>query len=78
MNEQATLGMKQPKKKLRLRRHFLWMAVGQTVYLLCQWSLFAILAKAWNAEMVGQLSLGLAITSPRMKPCPLEYGRCAR
>ncbi len=64
MHETATLGMKQPKKKLRLRKNFSWMAVGQTVYLLCQWSLFAILAKAWNAEMVGQLSLALAITSP--------------
>lgn len=64
MNQTTALETKQPHKKPRLRRNFSWMAVGQSVFLLCQWAMFAILAKAWSAELVGQLSLAMAITSP--------------
>lgn len=49
---------------LPLRINFLWTLLGNIVYAGSQWGMLMILAKLGNPEMVGQFSLGLAITAP--------------
>jgi O-antigen/teichoic acid export membrane protein len=49
---------------LSLRANFTWTFVGNVVYSACQWGMLALLAKLGSAEMVGQFSLGLAVTAP--------------
>jgi O-antigen/teichoic acid export membrane protein len=49
---------------LSLRANFTWTFVGNLVYSACQWGMLAVLAKLGSAEMVGQFSLGLAVTAP--------------
>jgi|SRR5690625_625799 len=44
--------------------NFSWTFVGSLVYALSQWLLIVILAKLGTPEVVGQFSLGLAITAP--------------
>jgi O-antigen/teichoic acid export membrane protein len=51
-------------KPLSLRANFTWAFVGNVVYSACQWGMLTVLAKLGSAEMVGQFSLGLAITAP--------------
>lgn len=41
-----------------------WTFIGSLIYALSQWLLIVILAKLGSAEIVGQFSLGLAITAP--------------
>ncbi|MBU5443474.1 lipopolysaccharide biosynthesis protein [Paenibacillus sp. MSJ-34] len=47
-----------------LRFNFAWTFAGNVVYALCQWALIAMMAKWGGAAMVGQYSLGLAVTAP--------------
>lgn len=54
----------QPGKQLTLRRNFSWTFVGNAVYAACQWGMLVVLAKLGSPEMVGQFTLGLAITAP--------------
>ncbi len=54
----------QPTKPLTLRRNFSWTFVGNIVYAGCQWGMLMILAKLGSPEMVGQFTLGLAVTAP--------------
>jgi O-antigen/teichoic acid export membrane protein len=49
---------------LSLRRNFMWMLGGNIFYALCQWAIIIVLAKMTNPLMVGQFSLGLAISTP--------------
>ena len=49
---------------LSLRRNFIWTLVGNIFYALCQWAIIIVLAKLTNPLMVGQFSLGLAISTP--------------
>ncbi|MUG92468.1 oligosaccharide flippase family protein [Scytonema sp. UIC 10036] len=51
-------------KPLTLRRNFSWTFIGNVVYAACQWGLLVVMAKLGSAEMVGQFTLGLAITAP--------------
>ena len=51
-------------KPLTLRRNFSWTFIGNLVYAGCQWGMLVVLAKIGSPEMVGQLTLGLAITAP--------------
>ncbi|HEY9770843.1 MAG TPA: oligosaccharide flippase family protein [Coleofasciculaceae cyanobacterium] len=51
-------------KQLTLRRNFSWTFVGNAVYAACQWGMLVVLAKLGSPEMVGQFTLGLAITAP--------------
>lgn len=51
-------------KPLTLRRNFSWTFVGNTVYAACQWGILVVIAKLGSPEMVGQFTLGLAITAP--------------
>ncbi|HLH38561.1 MAG TPA: lipopolysaccharide biosynthesis protein [Bryobacteraceae bacterium] len=49
---------------LSLRRNFMWTLVGNIFYALCQWAIIIVLAKLTTPLMVGQFSLGLAISTP--------------
>lgn len=54
----------QQQKPLTLRRNFSWTFVGNIVYAACQWGMLVVLAKLGSPEMVGQFTLGFAITAP--------------
>src|SRR5262249_180205 len=47
-----------------LRRNFKWAFAANLIYALCQWGMLSVLAKAGSAAVVGQFSLGLAISAP--------------
>ncbi|MGL5924168.1 lipopolysaccharide biosynthesis protein [Chroococcidiopsis sp.] len=52
------------QKPLTLRRNFSWNFVGNVVYAACQWGMLVVLAKVGSPEIVGQFTLGLAVTAP--------------
>lgn len=52
------------QKPLALRRNFSWTFIGNVVYAACQWGMLVVLAKLGSPEMVGQFTLGLAVTAP--------------
>jgi O-antigen/teichoic acid export membrane protein len=51
-------------KPLTLRHNFSWIFIGNAVYAACQWGMLVVLAKLGSPEMVGQFTLGLAVTAP--------------
>lgn len=51
-------------KPLTLRQNFSWTFLGNLVSSACQWGILISFAKLGNPEMVGQFTLGLAITAP--------------
>lgn len=53
-------------KPLSLRRNFSWTFTGNLVYAGSQWGMLVLLAKLGSPEMVGQFTLGLAVTAPVM------------
>jgi O-antigen/teichoic acid export membrane protein len=55
--------MSQPKS-LTLRQNFSWTFVGNIIYAASQWGMLVVLAKLGSPEMVGQFTLGLAVTAP--------------
>lgn len=52
--------------------NFLWTLTGNATYALCQWAVLMSFAKLGNVEMLGQYSLGLAITAPVFQFCGLQ------
>ena len=52
------------QKPLTLRRNFSWTFVGNVIYAICQWGMLVAIAKLGTPEMVGQFTLGLAVTAP--------------
>jgi O-antigen/teichoic acid export membrane protein len=54
----------QQQKPLTLRRNFSWSFIGNVVYAGCQWGMLVVLSKIGSPEIVGQFTLGLAITAP--------------
>jgi O-antigen/teichoic acid export membrane protein len=54
----------QQQKPLTLRRNFSWSFIGNVVYAACQWGMLVVLSKIGSPEIVGQFTLGLAITAP--------------
>jgi O-antigen/teichoic acid export membrane protein len=54
----------QPSEPLTLRRNFSWTFIGNAVYSVCQWGMLVVLAKLGTPEMVGQFTLGFAVTAP--------------
>ncbi|MGF1936148.1 MAG: lipopolysaccharide biosynthesis protein [Nostoc sp. ChiQUE02] len=54
----------QQHKPLTLRGNFSWTFAGNLVYSACQWGMLVMLAKLGSPEIVGQFTLGLAITAP--------------
>ncbi len=51
---------------MKLRHNFSWTLVGNTIYAACQWGMLVAITKLGSPEMVGQFTLGLAITAPVM------------
>ena len=49
---------------LSLRANFSWVFTGNIIYLLSQWGILIVIAKLTSPDMVGQFSLGLAVTAP--------------
>ena len=49
---------------LSLRSNFAWVLTGNVVYAICQWGVIVALAKLGSSFMIGQFSLGLAISTP--------------
>ncbi len=49
-----------------VRRNAVLSLIGNGVYVLCQWLLLVILARAGSPEMLGVFSLGMAVTAPVM------------
>ena len=47
-----------------MRRGFSWLAAGNIVNAACAWGRVALLARLGNAEMIGQLTLALAVCNP--------------
>jgi O-antigen/teichoic acid export membrane protein len=47
-----------------LRTNFLWNAVGNAVFALCQWGILVVFTKLGSPTLVGQLIYGLALTAP--------------
>ncbi|MGV0027897.1 oligosaccharide flippase family protein [Phormidesmis priestleyi] len=62
----------QTTQPLTLRRNFSWTFLGNVVYASCQWVMLVVLAKLGTPEMVGQFTLGLAVTAPVMLLCNLQ------
>jgi O-antigen/teichoic acid export membrane protein len=49
---------------LSLRLNFAWILTGNLIYAICQWGAIVALAKLGSTFIVGQFSLGLAISTP--------------
>lgn len=49
---------------LSLRTNILWTLLGNVVYAACQWGELSLLARLGSPQVVGQFSLGLAVTAP--------------
>jgi O-antigen/teichoic acid export membrane protein len=49
---------------LSLRSNFAWVLTGNVAYAACQWGAIVALAKLGSSYMIGQFSLGLAISAP--------------
>jgi len=54
----------QSRKPLPLYLNFSWTFAGNAIYAACQWGMLVVLARLGNPEMVGQFTLGLAVTAP--------------
>lgn len=54
----------QLRQPLTLRRNFSWTLVGNVIYAASQWGILVLLAKLGDPIMVGQFTLGLAVTAP--------------
>lgn len=54
----------QTSRPLTLRRNFSWSFIGNTIYAASQWGMLMVMAKLGTPEIVGQFTLGLAITAP--------------
>ncbi len=61
-NENRSLG--KGKERRSIRHNFSWYAAAVVVYALCQWGVLILLAKFGNAELVGLLGLGIAVSAP--------------
>ncbi|WP_373543090.1 lipopolysaccharide biosynthesis protein [Chamaesiphon sp.] len=49
---------------MKLRHNFSWTLIGNVIYAACQWGMLVTIAKLGSPEMVGQFTLGLAVTAP--------------
>lgn len=57
-------GTELAKPGLSMRLNFAWILAGNLVYAVCQWGAIVALAKLGSSFVVGQFSLGLAISTP--------------
>jgi O-antigen/teichoic acid export membrane protein len=61
---QATPLLVQEKPLPSLRANFKWTLAGNLVYAFCQWGMISVLAKVGNPSIVGEFTLGLAVSAP--------------
>lgn len=54
----------QKLKPMTLRHNLSWTFAGNVVYGACQWGMLVVLAKLGSPEIVGQFTLGFAVTAP--------------
>ena len=47
-----------------LRANFAWTLAGNVLYGACQWGMLSVLAKLGSPSIVGQFTLGLAVSAP--------------
>lgn len=47
-----------------LRNNFVWTFVSNVFYAACQWGMLSVLAKLGSLSIVGQFTLGLAVSAP--------------
>lgn len=47
-----------------LRNNFVWTFAGSVLYAGCQWGMLSAIAKMGSASLVGQFTLGLAVSAP--------------
>lgn len=52
------------KKTKNFKSNFSWTFLGNVLYAISQWLIIVLMVNIGDAEMVGQYSLGLAITAP--------------
>ncbi len=64
----------QQLKPMTMRRNFSWTFTGNVVYAACQWGMLVVLAKLGSPEMVGQFTLGIAVTAPVVMFTNLQLG----
>lgn len=57
--------------QMSLRVNFVWTLVGNGVYAGCQFGAIALLAKVGTPELVGQYTMGMAVTAPLVLFCNL-------
>lgn len=67
-----SVSAKSTSSRLSLRANFSWTFVGNVVYAACQWGMLVVLAKLGSPELVGQFTLGLAITMPVLSLATLK------
>lgn len=60
----TTIGTEPATPGLSLRLNFAWILAGNVVFAICQWGAIVALAKLGSTFIVGQFSLGLAISTP--------------
>jgi len=53
-----------PRVVPSLRENFAWTFAGNVLYAGCQWGMLSVLAKLGSPSIVGQFTLGLAISAP--------------
>lgn len=51
-------------KPISLHHNFSWTFIGNAIYAASQWGMLVVLAKLGSPQMVGQFTLGLAVTAP--------------
>ena len=47
-----------------LRNNFVWTFAGNVLYGACQWAILSVIAKLGNTSIVGEYTLGLAVSAP--------------
>jgi O-antigen/teichoic acid export membrane protein len=59
-------GLQKPGQRIipSLRSNFAWTFAGNMLYASCQWGMLSVLAKLGSATIVGQFTLGLAVSAP--------------
>jgi O-antigen/teichoic acid export membrane protein len=56
--------MQSPRIIPSLRANFVWTLAGNVIYGACQWGMLSVLAKLGSPSIVGQFTLGLAVSAP--------------
>ena len=68
-HDMPVIEIEQPKTATRvsipsLRANFAWTFAGNVLYAGCQWGMLSVLAKLGSPSLVGQFTLGLAVSAP--------------